>query len=71
MEVKVGQLWQEADNRHVRKVRVLAVLEDTVVIVTESDSWKTTRKFVPTRARLDRFKEGIRASHSGYFYVSG
>ena len=68
-EIKAGQLWQEADNRHKRIVKVLEVNADKITIITESDSYKATRKCVPTKARRDRFKKGIRTSHCGYFLI--
>lgn len=68
-EIKVGQLWQEADNRHKRIVKVLSVDGDTITIITESDTYKATRKCFPTKARRDRFKADKQTSHCGYFLV--
>jgi hypothetical protein len=69
MEVKAKQLWQEADTRHIRVVRVLAVEGNVVTIITEMDTYKSKRKPHPTKARLDRFKDHPSASHCGYFLV--
>jgi len=71
-EVKVGQLWVEADNRHRRIVRVLAVDCDIVTIITESDSNNgfgrgillNRKKYFPTKANIKRF-----GRHGGYFLL--
>ena len=69
VEIKKDQLWQEADNRYTRVVRILAVDGDTITIITESDSYKASRKPRPTKARRDRFKAHRVSSHCGYFLV--
>jgi len=69
LDIKIGQLWQEADNRFKRTVRVLEVDKDKITIITEADSYKAARKPIPTKARRDRFKAGVRSSHCGYFLV--
>lgn len=69
VKIKVGQLWQEADKRHKRIVRVLAVNGDEITIITESDSYKSSRKYYPTKASRKRFKGRPVSSHCGYFLV--
>lgn len=67
MDVKVGQVFQEADNRHVRYVRVVAIEGDRVRITTVSDSYKATFRPSSTTASIYRFRE--KRKHGGYFLV--
>jgi len=69
VKIKVGQLWQEADKRYKRIVRVLAINGDEITIITESNSYKSSRKYSPTKASRKRFKGSQASSHCGYFLV--
>lgn len=69
VEIKEGQLWQEADKRYKRIIRVLAVNGDEITIITESDSYKASRKYSPTKASRKRFEGRPVSSHCGYFLV--
>ncbi len=68
--IRVGTYWQEADYRHTRIVKVLAVGLEKIKIITVSDSHKTSREPRPTLARRDRFKAHCCTSHCGYFQVA-
>lgn len=69
VNIEIGQLWQEADKRHTRVVRVLSVEGDVITIITESDSYKASRKPRPTKAKRSRFKAHHCTSHCGYFLI--
>lgn len=69
VNIEVGQKWQEADSRHTRIVRVLKVEVDEITIITESDSYKASRKPRQTKAKRSRFKAHRCTSHCGYFLV--
>lgn len=70
VNIKPGQLWQEADKRFTRIVEVLEVSANYVSIITRSiDPPGTSTRWRPTRTMRSRFKPGRRSSHCGYFLV--